>query len=433
MPHAQPRAITFLPDWKMDEEIQIADQDPETVKESASLQDKRKQNFRIVLRIAIGVFLIGALMLLPRFPDRIFSLLPLNPPFGPEGSGSLAWLPKLEVTPTFTPYSGFDQLFTPTPAATQTVPAQPIELEQSPYIHPQGHFQFEYPKGWRVEDGDQEATILTPDRSGKILIQVTDTGYPLDADSFKRFVEGREKNQFTQPASDEIVYIPVEESIDEGEGSAVVTKELYRDGKFEVVRSLYLQDGELIYTGDLWTQEDLLESHSRGMDIIWDSISGNSEEARDFDIYHWVFRNENPELDYSVDIPVPWLPEHTRSRTSSIETYHSPDQLAVIQLISYTTELDLSDVLVGNFVLQLLRDYYTRDVVITADQIVSNGNEQLAWYSPTGGYRGITQFRRIGLHTLVILTMIIDNDYLETYQDLRERTLDSFIIEGSTE
>ena len=433
MPHAQPWAITFLPDWMMDEEILTADPDPETEKESASLQVKSKQNLRIVLRAAIGIVLIGALVLLPRFQEEIFSILPINPLFGAEGSGSLAWLPKLEVTPTFTPYSGFDQLFTPTPAATQTVPDQPIELEQSPYIHPQGHFQFEYPKGWKVEDGDQEATILTPDRSGRILIQVTDTGYTLDANSFKRFVEGREKNQFTQPASAEIVYIPLEESIDEGDGSAVVTKELYRDGEFEVVRSFYLQEGELIYTGDLWTQEDLLESHSRGMEIIWDSITGNSEEAGDLDIYHWIFRKEDPESSYSVDIPVPWLPEQTRSRSSSIETYHSPDQHAVIQLISYNTEIELSDVLVGNFVLQLLRDYYTRDVVITADQIVSNGNEQLAWYSPTGGYRGITQFRRVGLNTLVILTTIADNDYLEIYRDLRERTMDSFVIEGSPE
>ena len=433
MPHAQPWAITFLPDWMMDEEILTADPDPETEKQSASLPVKSKQNLRIVLRAAIGIILIGALVLLPRFQEEIFSILPINPLFGAEGSGSLAWLPKLEVTPTFTPYSGFDQLFTPTPAATQTVPEQPIELEQSPYIHPQGHFQFEYPKGWKVEDGDQEATILTPDRSGRILIQVTDTGYTLDADSFKRFVEGREKNQFTQPASAEIVYIPMEESIDESEGSAVVTKELYRDGEFEVVRSLYLQDGELIYTGDLWTQKDLLESHSRGMEIIWNSITKNSDQAGDLDIYHWVFRKEDPENGYGVDIPIPWLPEQTRSRTSSIDTYHSPDQHAVIQLIDFTTELDLSDVLVGNFVLQLLRDYYTRDVVITADQIVSNGNEQLTWYFPTGGYRGITQFRGIGLHTLVILTMIADNDYLEIYQDLLERTMDSFVIEGNTE
>jgi hypothetical protein len=84
-------------------------------------------------------------------------------------------------------------------------------------------------------------------------------------------------------------------------------------------------------------------------------------------------------------------------------------------------------VIAGNFVLQLLRDYYTRDVVITADQIVGNGNEQLAWYSPAGGYRGITQFRRIGLHTLVILTMIVDNDYRETYQDLRDRTMNILV------
>jgi len=417
----------------MDENILTADPDPETEKENSSLQVKSKQNLRIVMRVAIGIILIGAFFLLPRLQEEIFGLLPINPLFGAEGSGSLAWLPKLEITPTFTPYSGFDQLFTPSPAATQTVPDQSIEVEQSPYIHPQGHFQFEYPKGWIVEDGDQEATILTPNRSGRILIQVTDTGNPLDSDSFKRFVEGREKNQFTQPASAELVYFPVEESINVEDGSAVVTKELYRDGEFEVVRSFYLQDGELIYTGDLWTREELLENHSRSMEIIWDSLSENSEEAGDLDIYHWVFRKEDPENNYSIDIPVPWLPEHTRSRSSSIETFHSPDQHAVIQLISYTSEIELSDVLVGNFVLQLLRDYYTRDVVITADQIESNGNEQLAWYSPTGGYRGITQFRRIGLNTLVILTTIADNDYLEIYRDLRQRTMDSFEIEGSPE
>jgi len=262
---------------------------------------------------------------------------------------------------------------------------------------------------------------------------VTDTGMPLDADSFKRFVEGREANQFTQAESAEITYIPLEKSVDEGERSAVVTKELYQEGKFEVVRSLYLQDGEFIYTGDLWTQEDRLESYARGMDIIWDSITGNTEGAGDLDIYQCVFPKKEPENSYSVDIPVPWLPDQTRSRSSGIETYHSPDQHAVIQLIRYTTEIDLSDVIVGNFVLQLLWDYYTRDVVITADQIVSNGNEQLAWCSPTGGYRGITQFRRIGLHTLVILTMIADNDYLEIYQGLRDRTMDRFVIEGNTE
>ncbi|OGO29495.1 MAG: hypothetical protein A2Z16_03130 [Chloroflexi bacterium RBG_16_54_18] len=417
----------------MDEENQTADPFPETLKESTSLHEKAKQNLRFGLRIAIGVLLIGALILLPRFQDRIYSLLPLIPPFGVEGSGSLDWLPELKASPTFTPNSGFDRLFTPTPAATQTVQDQPIEMEESPYIHPQGHFQFEYPAGWTVEGDDQEATILTPDRSGRILIQVTDTGKPLDADSFKSFVEGREANQFTQPDSTESAYIPLEESIDESGGSAVVTKELYRDGEFEVVRSRYLQDGELIYTGDLWTREDLLESHARAMDLIWDSISGNSEEAGDLEAYHWVLRKEDPEKSYSVDVPIPWLPEQTRSRSSSIESYHSPDQHGIIQLIRYTTEIDLSDATVGNFVLQLLRDYYTRDVVITADQIVSNGNEQLTWYSPSGGYRGITQFRRIGLHTLVILTIIIDNDYLEIYQDLRDRTMDSFVIEGSTE
>lgn len=394
---------------------------------------KRQQSIQIGIRIAAGILLVAALLLLPRLQAELVRFLPLYPSFGGEGQDPLAWLPQLVPSPTFTPGSEFDQLFVPTPSATLTQPVPPIRAEDSGYRHPQGLFEFDYPSNWSVQTSGALAEIRSQDGRGRMVIQLTDTGNPLDGGSFSRFVTGRESNNFTQPQGSGTIYIPRSESLDEARGTAEITKELHTDGEREFVRSLYRRVGEFIITSDLYAGEESRDTFSRDQDFVWDSLSSGEPGAEGLQRYQWVFTRSDAENGFSVDIPVPWLPDQTRNRSSLIETYHAPDQHAVIQLIRFTTDSELTDAIVGGFVLQLLRDYYTHDVVITSDQIVSNGNEQLSWHSPAGGYRGLTQFRRLGLNTLVILTAVADSEYMDIYQELRQRTMDSFQIGSGTD
>ena len=98
----------------------------------------------------------------------------------------------------------------PAPTAEPTIPdptepdpdIQPDDptaftgLSTELYRHSGGLFEFYPPEGWTPEEDDGSVAFESPDGSGFIYVQVTNTGYELDGAGFESFIDARELNFF---------------------------------------------------------------------------------------------------------------------------------------------------------------------------------------------------------------------------------------------
>ena len=108
-------------------------------------------------------------------------------------------------------------------------------------------------------------------------------------------------------------------------------------------------------------------------------------------------------------------------------TFSAPDLHAAIQSLVYEDQAEVDRSLAGEFTLTLLREFYDQDIVITRDSMLVDDSERLDWYSPAGKYHGATVFR-VRENTIWLTTVIVDDEYQSTYQDLLERILASALF-----
>lgn len=298
-----------------------------------------------------------------------------------------------------------------------------VELDSTVYTQPDSSFSLNPPVGWEVTSDDGSASIESPDGSGFIYVQVTNTGYSLDATAFTNFVENRDLNFFT--GFDD--YVEVAQEVDTDSRVASVTKNLTFEGIPQTVITLYDQYDNIIYTYDFWSDDVNIDAYSDLYSGLVDTIQVDPEAASEQLEYNWVYTFTGPGDLFTIEVPTPWRYERTEGDNAIVDTFYAPDDHAVIQNIAYDDGTETSRSQAGAFALELLRSYYASDIRIHSDEVQPDGSERLIWSSPSGDYSG-TSFLETRGTTFLLFTTMYDNPFEEYYLDTLNYTIETYEV-----
>lgn len=336
-----------------------------------------------------------------------------------------------ETQATATPQSAATN--TPAPRPTQpeppttaptTAPAPKLALAASTFAHSSGGFSLVPPSGWRSEESSGAASFDAPDGTGFIYVQITNTGYELDEQSFTNFVTFRDLNFFDDFADYEII----SQEIDAANGVATVTKYLTFDGVPQTVVSFYDQYGSIIYSYDLWADEEFFDAYDALYGEVLGTVQVDPQAAAEAQTeYLWVYTFTGPGNLFEIEVPTAWGYERTEADTTIVDTFLAPDGHAGIQNVTYDDGTEFSRSRAGTFALELLRNFYAQDIRITDDRMQTDGSERLTWFSPGGGYSGISFLETRGT-TFLLFTTMVDDEYDEVYAETLEYTISSYTV-----
>jgi hypothetical protein len=251
----------------------------------------------------------------------------------------------------------------------------------------------------------------------------------MDADSFQRFVEASEENDVAR-MSNNPTYEVIDQKIDKSQGQATVTKNLVVDGTSLMVMTAYRQVGQAIVTLDYWARRDIFPAYVDQFEALLEEMTVDSASVASLDKYAESYSFNGPRNLFTLQVPVPWT-HQTLSNSykdgtyTAVDTFTAPDEHAVLYSVVYTDGNPMQASVAGEFALALLNKYFTKDVVVTKDQLMADGSERLTWYSPTGKYKGISQFQTHG-STFYLDGWMLQSDAENIYLDVVNRAVDSF-------
>jgi hypothetical protein len=385
---------------------------------------------KLILRILLVLFGMLVLFGLVKIGEGFFQSIPLVPPIGGGFPLPYSALPQVQATPTVFP--SFLQRtpiprLQPTPAlATETL-VPPLKAGAQLYIHPGSTFQLYPPEGWTYEANRDSTTFTSPNSKSYLDVSVTFTGNPLDAGSMARFMDAREANLYGRYLGNGQHYQEIDRKHGPEEGTATITKILTIDGDPYIVVTSYRQKGQAIFSMDYWAQLDPQNtSGSRYLHIL-DSLEVKSASPAQVQVYSQGYSFTERNHIYTLEVPESWSYEPQFKENTALDTFYSPDRHAVFQGIVYNDGEIITKPLAGEFTLTLLRNYYATDIVITQDSILSNGAEQLVWYSPKGKYHGTMLFVTRDEY-LLIFGSVVDDDFQDVYAEPLQRFIDNLVI-----
>lgn len=313
---------------------------------------------------------------------------------------------------------------TPEPVANDPPsPGADASLAAEPYTHPQDFITVYPPLGWEITDDDGTASFEAPDGSGFVHIQVTNTGYELDADAFTNFVRNRDLNFFSEFDS----YVKTGEDVDVDLRVATMSKSLSFEGTVQSVVTLYDQYGPIIYSLDFWATETHAAAYEALFAEMVETASQNAAAAQDQVVYNWIYTFVGPDDLFSFEVPTPWEYERTEGEYSIVDTFYSPDGHGIVQNIAYDDGETVSRTEAGQFALELLRGSYANDINIISDEVQPDGSERLIWESPNGDYAGTSFFETRGT-TFLLLTTLYDIPFEDIYLETLDYTIESYAI-----
>ena len=323
-----------------------------------------------------------------------------------------------QSTPTLVEPTSTSQPTREVPVATPTPTQKP---EPKRYTHPENVFGLSIPVTWSASSGDELTRIVDPVSGSKINIEIIDTVFELDQDSLSRMVNAREVNVFGEYES----YLETDRQSNNEELTFLVEKRLTEEGEPRTILSLYRQIGHYLLVLDLWSRLDYFEINETELTSILASLSVNESMFESEDIYGSILLTTFSNGSFSMEVPQYWNYRTTLADNSVVDTFTSPDQKAVIQMIVYDDGEPIDGSVAGAFVRNLLRNYYAKDIVVTSYKYLPDGQEELIWKSTGATYEGTTYFDA-RITSLIIYTVMYETDYKEIYSDLLTNALNSF-------
>jgi hypothetical protein len=139
---------------------------------------------------------------------------------------------------------------------------------------------------------------------------------------------------------------------------------------------------------------------------------------------------------YAIDLPDDWSYGQTADKESNnyyIDTFTSPDQLALIENIVYDDGTAFTGSDKSRFSLYLLNTFYSNtgkegDIRVSEDKIMQDGSERLTWSSKGGGYSGISFLETRGSTTFLFFTVEWVNSASDQYADILNAVIESYRI-----
>lgn len=309
------------------------------------------------------------------------------------------------------------------PISPSATPRPPVHLKTSIYQHPDDLFTLLVPESWKINHDQNSASFNEPQGEAEINAFSVNTGYPLEEESFRRFVDARESNIFSGYEN----FFEINHQYSDNGNKAIINKQFSNHGDEKTVGTLYYQQDQAVFILDFWSDQVDFEAYQDVLNEILASVSINADAVSKQSIYSAEMESFTHDNDFSISVPPYWGIRETSGEKTVVVTFSSPDERAFLQTIIYDDGLPLTRMVAGNIVRTMLREQYAKDMVVYADTLLADGREQLAWNSKLGNYQGITWFEARDT-TLLALTMMWDNDMTEYYQGALENMVSTYLV-----
>lgn len=330
------------------------------------------------------------------------------------GSGGTPTLPPL---PTQAPATKPPVVLPTEPPATKPpiggggAGGAPFEISSDVYAHSSGAFSTSYPAGWEIEERTDGVFVSEPDGPSSMDVSFTNVGVALDSDSMNNYVQALEYNWFGS-------FTDYSQSSTETQqdGSILVLKTLKtEDGTPYTVFSYYWPVGSVIYEQDFWTTDENYDAYVDGFVEIANTLQTNDAVVARSPLYEFRFTYTCPNSLCTFSVPYGWAySQDTTYKNTAVDIFTSPDNQTKVDNLAYDDGTVINKSVAGAFALGLLKEFYAKDIVITDDQVQSDGSERLIWYSKSGGYSGTTFFETRGT-TFLMLTWFSYDPYYDLY------------------
>ena len=304
-----------------------------------------------------------------------------------------------------------------------TDPEQLGALKTSRYSDAQDVFSLPVPENWLIIQNHNSATLTDTQSKPAIQIDIVNTGYELNADSFTNFFENREMGRATEFEN----YIEITHQQNTSPNSLLLTKQCFQQDCNKTLVTLYKQQEQAIFMADSLVDQDFYERYQDFFKTLTDTIKINPEKVSDLSVYSFDQAKAYSNGHFSILTPSYWSHKQSRGENILVDTITSPDEQSIIQTIVYDDGKTMSRNIAGNLVLTLLSENYTKGIIIETDGLLVDGREKITWRSNTTEYRGITLFETRASAMLVV-TVIWGNDPEQHYQDILEEIIDSYTI-----
>jgi len=137
---------------------------------------------------------------------------------------------------------------------------------------------------------------------------------------------------------------------------------------------------------------------------------------------------------FEIDIPSDWAYTQTVDSTDNnyyIDTFASPDELALVENIVYDDGTAFSGSDKARFALYLLNTFYSKtgkegDIRVSDDRIMDDGSERLTWTSKGNGASGISFLETRGSRTFLFFTVEWVNSAKDLYLDTLNQVVASY-------
>ena len=344
----------------------------------------------------------------------------------PEATEVVEEDPTEEPEPTDEPEPTEEVEPTDEPAPTEEIITEaPFTLAAEPYVHPSDAFSIQLPEGWEIDELDNSIFVTAPDNEASIEISYINAGAPLDEESLNSFIQAIEDNWFATYPNYEAFEPEVQ-----GDGSIGILKtlELEEGGTPQTVFSYYWQEGQVVYEQDFWVDTDLYDAYLDGLLEVANSMTTDPSAGELADPYAVTYTFTGPNDLFTFSVPYAWTYVATDGENSLVDTFTSPDGLTYVENITYDDGQDVSKSEAGAFARFLLQDYYeVDDIVVTDDQVQSDGSERLNWYSESLGVDGTSFFETRGT-TFLLLTWVVDSAAYDQYFPVWDTLVSSYDV-----
>ncbi len=323
-------------------------------------------------------------------------------------------LPSPTAAPTQPPTQAPSQR----PVATSQAPP-PIQLGDTLYTHPQGLFEFHFPKGWELNNEGDAFVVFAPkdpDAVSLLIVSAVNTGLPLDAQGFRNLVEAYEQAHSTEKLLNKDIKAQI----------ATVSKITTCGDTQCYTESRYYQDDTAIIILDVSVPANRKPMAKQIFDALTDDLTYDSKAIADQPIYNDVWTFKSPGDFFTMDLPLAWNYTSSDTDTTYLDRVDSPDGNAFIESLIYDDGTQYSKTDAGKITLGLLRNAYASDLRVTDDKVQRDGSERLIWHSASQKVTGVTFFETRGT-SLLFLTMVATDDTFDLYNHMFNRLLSTYV------
>ena len=311
----------------------------------------------------------------------------------------------------------------PTPTAAEVPSDNPaFTLSPEPYIHPSAAFSIRLPEDWTVQDQLWGVIVTSPDHSFAIHVTFTNVGRALVGAGLESYIQAIETNWFGAfPA------YRAGDSTTTPDGRHLVFKTLQvLDNPPQTVASDYRMDGAIVYAIDFWAPTNLYEDYAARLDEVAGSLATDRRAAAYSPLYSSVYTFAERHGLFTIDVPYAWTHMAYEPDFGTAEQFSSPAEDSHIgSIVVDTTQYGLASDTDEAAAFLLQRYYATTDIVITSSEPRPDGSVRLDWYSPNGGYSGLSYYETRG-DDFLMLSWTVANDRYAEYLPVWETVVNSY-------